>query len=149
MPIERLTEILARSRVPGLTAGESAVAMDFLRAHGAEYDTADFNVRLGHGVELPVGLSPAAIRAAEAALPHRADILLRQGDGYTIVEVKVRVLASVMGQLQAYRALWWRFIGQERPVSLMAVGRTVDPLALSVLQDAGVDVRLFPSGGVF
>ncbi len=144
MPLTNIDAYLAGGQLPALTPIESAVARAWLIAHQAEYDRVEFNVRLGDGIQLPPGASDFMQRFARAATTKRADMILYSGLVATIVEVKIRIGASALGQLQTYRLL----LQQARPdltaVNMIAAGQTIEPDISSILAGAAIGVELFP-----
>lgn len=144
MPIPNLGLLLEKPHLPGMTPEESAIAKAWLAAHASEYDSAEFNVRLGEGMQLEGEWDASARRFAALATAKRADIIVRQGSAVTIVEVKVRVGLGALGQLIGYRDLWLKQNPTTVVTALVAAASTAEPDVQSVLQQSGVRLEFFP-----
>lgn len=144
MPLAQLEYLKSLAALPALTPIESAVAKAWLDKHAAEYDAVDFNVRLGAGVQLPAGSPDYLKQFARASTTKRADMILRAGQVATIVEVKIRIGGSALGQLQLYRQLYRQAHPEVNRVLMIAAGQTIEPDVRPILEDHGVKVELFP-----
>jgi hypothetical protein len=144
MPLTNVDTWLPGIALPALTPLESAVARAWLIKHQAEFDHVEFNVRLGDGIQLPPGAPEFMQRYARASTTKRADMILFKDTTATIVEVKIRIGASALGQLQTYRVL----LMAQRPyltaVNMIAAGQTIEPDINSILTGQGIGVELFP-----
>lgn len=144
MPLKQIDYLRGLSQLAGLTALESAIAKAWLDAHWQEFDSVDFNVRLGSGVELPPGSPDYIKRFARAATTKRADLVLHLGRDVTIVEVKIRIGGSALGQLQLYSTLYARDFPATQRITMIAAGQTIEPDVRDVLTHHGIRVELFP-----
>lgn len=147
MPIAHLEAWLAMSTLPALTNVESAIAKAWLVKHQNDYDTVEFNMRLGAGVKLPPGTPAYIVDAAKAGTTKRTDMVLRRGSDVTIVEVKKRINAGSMGQLQVYQQLFLADHPATGHIGLVAAGLTVQADIEPILRNAGISVELFPNAG--
>lgn len=147
MPIPAAAFNIAAA-LPALTPIEDAVAKAWLTKHQAEYSAVQFNVRLGTGVILASSDPEYMKRFARAATTKRADMILFNGDLVTIVEVKIRIGGSALGQLQLYRKLYMAEHPEVKTPALVAVGQTIEPDVAELYADHGVTVELFPSVGL-
>lgn len=134
----------ALAQYRGMTWVESRVMQAWIVAHWQEWDTIDFNVRLGDGVTLGEEFDPATRRAAQLLSQKRADAIAQRADQVLLIEVKVRVNPSSLGQLLTYRDLFVQQYGVLRPVRMLAIGRQVVPDFELTLRAAGVEVELYP-----
>lgn len=95
-----------RSSYPGLLPREIVVLRAWLRAHEAEYDRFDYNVRIGDGFD-PGPTQSASIRQMTIQnTQKRIDAVAYKGSDVTLIEVKDRAGFSAIGQLVGYRHLW-------------------------------------------
>ena len=143
-----LAELLLRRDYPERTNRESALLKDFLIARGRLYDKFEFSVRVGHGMTPDPSHLPGVQATSVYSYQKRIDLIVWQGVQPTIVELKERVSAAVLGQLLQYKHLLLEDRpGLEEPL-LLALGRYSDPDTLRVLSAAGVDVLLYaPEAG--
>lgn len=143
-PPPNLAILLAQMQYPGATEFESDVIRAWLRAHGAEFDSIEFNVRLGRGGEPLEDFDEPTRRAQRALTQKRADIIAHVGGTATIIEVKIKLGLSALGQLIAYRQLYLDSHPEEPPAALLAIARAADGDVRAVLERNGVRFEFFP-----
>jgi len=95
-----------RQALPGLLPQETVIFKSWWKDHYGQYDSADFNIRVGTGYDPGSKVDPAVRKSTIAVSQRRIDALLHRVDGYTIVEVKYRASPLAIGQLLCYRELW-------------------------------------------
>lgn len=148
MPIDGIDALLALPSLPALVLIESAVGKAWLRAHRDDYDSVEFNVRLGAGVQLPPGSPAYLYESARAGTTKRIDIVAHDGGNITIVEIKKRISLSALGQLQGYSHLYL----QDRPatghIRLVAIGLSIQEDIAPILRNAGITIELFPNATI-
>jgi hypothetical protein len=140
-------EALALPRLPGMTDWESALLKTWMQLAGAGWDTYDFNVRLGAGVDPGSGFPESIRQGSIANTQPRADCITERGAAAAIVEAKVTAYLGVLGQVLAYEHL----LRQARP-ELLTVDRIVVAAHLQanvsqVLAANGVKIFVFPQVG--
>lgn len=145
MPIKQIDYLRSLSQLAGLTALESAIAKAWLDEHYQEYDSVDFNVRVGSGVVLPPGSPDYVQKFARASTAKRADLVLHAGLDRTIVEVKIRIGGSALGQLLTYQTLYRKDHPEVQRIFLIAAGQTIEPDVEEVLHSHGITVEIFPA----
>lgn len=138
-----LALLLVRRFFPERTDQESAIIVDWLRAHGEEYDRFSFSVRVGEGQTPAADLLPGVARSVAFSSRKRIDVLAYQGLQATIGEVKQRIGPGVLGQLLTYQKLYLDERPNEDPPKLIAIGRYSDPDTLGVLAANNVTVYLY------
>jgi hypothetical protein len=144
MPPPNLGQLLVQLQYPGMTFVESEITRAWLNRRGAEYDAIDFNVRMGDGVLLGEEHSAEIRRMATLLTQKRADIVARQGDQITLVEVKVRIAFPVIGQLIGYRELYRKDHPEAVAIKLLAIGRSVVQDAGEIIEAQGIRIETFP-----
>lgn len=142
-PDER-ARLLALVQFPQMPVLESYVAREWLKAHVDEFDSIEFNVRLGDGLDLGAGYDEATRKQAQLLTQKRADIVARFGDNVTLVEVKDRLSLSALGQLTGYDTLFRMANPGIRSVRLLAIGRDASVDVPELLRAHGVAVELYP-----
>jgi len=127
-----------RQQLPGLIPQEIAIFKAWWAVHEHEYTSADFNVRVGVGVDPGAQFDEATRRTAVMSTQYRVDALLHTGNQAHIVEVKFRASPLVLGQILSYRELWLRSNpGQQQPILRVLYFQTNDD-TLYVLDKFGV-----------
>jgi hypothetical protein len=136
--------LIDKRQYEGMTLEESRIVRAWLRRHAVQYDTIEFNVRLGPGVQLGEGFDDATRRAALLSTQKRADIIARRAAGATIVEAKPRIDFRGMGQLMGYRHMWIEDHPTIPVEQLVAIGFTTAEDILPIFTAQGIAVETFP-----
>lgn len=144
LPTE-LALLLNQPKFDGLQTSESEVLRAWIVNHAAEFDRIAFNVRIGTGLAMPEDTEPAIQKMAIDLTQKRADCIAQRGDMVAIVEVKLRLTMTTLGQLLGYSTIWKAENPDTRTVKLYAVGRDARLDAPDVLMAYGVNVELFPT----
>lgn len=143
---DQLALLLLKRFYPERTDRESTIIRDYLLAHGAEFDSFAFSVRVGQG-QVP---DPTHLEGVQAntvfSTKKRIDMIAWTGSQAHIHEFKERVSPAVLGQLQTYRHLWLEENPDALDPRLVAIGRSSDEDTLRVLQANAIDVYIYPEG---
>jgi hypothetical protein len=145
MPIGNIDALRVAAQLPGLVPAETAVARAWLEEHHLEFESVEFNTRLGIGAILPPGSPDFMRKFARSSTTKRADMILHRGRDVTIVEVKVRIGGSALGQLGLYKKLYIAEHPEVQRVHLVAAGVTIEPDVEDYYHEHGITVELFPS----
>lgn len=140
---DRFEELLVRRFFPEKTDHESALLLDYLVAHGREFDRWSFSVRIGAGLTPDPSHLPGVQRNTERSSRRRIDFVGWFGNEATLVEAKTRVGHAVLGQLLSDRQLWLEEFPDAPEPRLVAIGRSSDEDALRILSAHGIDVYLY------
>lgn len=146
-PPANLEMLLLQIQFPGMPAPESDVAKLWLQRHGAEYDTIEFNVRLGDGAEPPAGLDASIERMTRLVTQKRADVIATRDGRATIIEAKIRAGLGAAGQLNGYRALYQRANPGAPAPRLLVIAKYADPDVQYALAEQGIDLILYERAG--
>ncbi len=144
MPPVNLELLSKQLQFPGMTWVESRIAQAWIRAHGAAFDSIDFNYRLGEGVDATDILDPSTRGLVKLLTQKRADLIAQNAERVVIVEVKERCSSSVIGQLEVYRDLWLRRPDERRDVRLVAIARYCVPDVAPTFARHNIEIELFP-----
>lgn len=131
-------------QLPGFNAVESLIAGAWLTKHQHEYEGAEFNVRLGKGVDVPADAPDYLHAYAKASTTKRADLIAFAGSYATIVEVKARISPGALGQLHVYDKLFREQYPKFRDVRLVAAGESIMPDLDKIFTDHSITIELFP-----
>lgn len=131
-------------RTEGMTADEAVIALAWLEKHVSEFDSVEFNLRIGTPQDLGVGYTEEIRRQAALNSQKRVDMIAFDGKEVTIVEVKVRIALGALGQLLGYRHLFQEDHPMFAVVRLVAIGHDALIDVPEVFRAHGVDVELFP-----
>src|SRR5574341_508843 len=86
-----------------------------------EWDAIDFNVRLGEGMEFEREVDPETRRIGQLLSQKRADLIVTTLTQAAIIEVKIRLGPTAIGELLVYRHLWRRQDPLRRPVRMIGI----------------------------
>ena len=104
---------------------EVSILRRWLRMHESEYDSIDFNLRLGPGFD-PGPTWPGSAR--QNALQNsqlRVDAVAWRSGRPTLIEVKDRAGATALGEVLAYTTLWSGTFPASPPPSPLIVTNTI------------------------
>ena len=132
----------ARLTFPGLMPMEVAVLREWLRIHEAEYDSFDYNVRVGVGSDPGPTFDAKMRQMALDVTRKRIDAVAYKSGDVTLIEVKKRATLSAVGQIVAYRTLWNADNPLRLASHLLLVASAFDPDVLPVLSENGVEYAL-------
>jgi hypothetical protein len=130
-----------RQSLPGLIPQEIVIFKAWWADHYREYDTADFNVRVGSGFDPGSKFEQAVRDSTIANSQRRIDALLTQGNLRTIVEVKYRATPLAIGQLLCYRALWLKDNPSAQVAKLLLLCYQVDADTIYCASALGVTIQ--------
>ena len=145
MDAAQVKALVDRSSYPGLMPEEVPVLRAWLAAHAAEWDSMEFNVRVGPGVDPGPTYSVEERAWAVTNSQRRLDALAKRPGLWAVVEAKVRAGASVMGQLLVYRSLVLSLQDSPQVVSLVCVCQQVPEEIRVAMYSYGIEVvRVVP-----
>lgn len=97
-----------RQQLPGMLPQEIVIFRAWWSANQQNYTSADFNVRVGAGIDPGAAYDTAVRKSSVMSTQKRIDALLSDGRTATIIEVKYRATPLVVGQIICYQILWQR-----------------------------------------
>src|SRR5271154_726733 len=139
-----LQQLLSLTQFPQMTVNESAIARQWILGHASQFDSIEFNHRVGNTVHLGAGYEETTKRQAAIVSQKRLVILARSGSGGAVVEVKIRISLGALGQLLGYQLLWKQDHPETTAVHLVAIANDALVDAEAILQAYGVDLELYP-----
>jgi len=142
---ERKAYLLSLIQFPQMTVNESAIVHAWLLQFADSFDDVQFNVRVGNSIELGPGYDEATQRQAALLSQKRIDIVGFSGNSVTIVEVKLRISLSALGQLLGYALLWQAENPTVEQINLVAIGHDALIDVAEILQAHGIAVYLYPN----
>lgn len=131
-----------RLKFPGMLPREIIVLKAWLALHETEYDSFDYNVRIGAGDDPGPDFTDDIRAMAIQNTQKRIDAVAFKGQEITIIEVKDRATASAIGQLVTYRALWLADHAGEAPPKMLLVCNRLGADMPVVLAHSGVEFAI-------
>lgn len=138
-----LPALLRVGVIPEQPRPESRVILDWLTAHGAEYDRWSFSVRLGTPIEPNPDHLPGVQKSTVFSSLKRIDVVAWRGTQATIIESKVRVSPDALGKVLMYRQLFLEEQPDASEPRLVIIGRYGDEDTLRSIGAHGIDVYLY------
>jgi len=145
--IEEYDVWLLQKNLPGMTAFETEIAKQWIVRHANDYDSIEFNVRLGKAQGIPPSFDESMIRLSQAITRQRADIVAHVDYAVDIIECKPRAKTSAIGQLAGYRHLWTDDHPNIPVRRLVVVAIDMDDNVANVYAREGVVYELYPRPG--
>jgi hypothetical protein len=142
-----LEEALALDRLPGHTKWESALLQAWLAMAGGVWESFDFNVRLGGGVDPGPAFAPSIRAGSIANTQPRADCIATKGLSAAIVEVKIVGYLGSLGQILAYEQLYRHDHPELLRVDRILVAHHLAAEVARVLTSNHVTIVVFPAIG--
>ena len=102
---------VTRKYYPHMTGEDGAIWNRFVEKYPQRFDSVDYDFRVGQGTELAGDIDDNYVRMAKMLSQKRIDVVGWNGDYPTIIEVKLRVGLSTLGQILGYQKLF----GKEFP----------------------------------
>ena len=134
-----------RLSFPGMLPREVLIWKTWLRSHEREYDSFDYNQRIGPGFD-PGPAWPENMRVmAIANSKKRMDAVAWKGTLATLVEVKDRAGASALGQLLTYYPLWTAAHSDLPRPNMLLVTNRIQPGIDIAAGFHGVSVAIVPT----
>ena len=106
---------------PAFLPRETNIWQAYLTQHPTQFQSLEYNVRVGKGFDPGASFEPNARRAAIMNSQLRIDVVGFDGSTWWLIEVKVRAGAGAVGQLLQYRTLFRKAYPDKIPLSLMMV----------------------------
>lgn len=93
-------------KYPHLAAADKALWNLFLGVHAKDFNSFDYDVKVGDGVTADEDVHPNLIKDYQDLTKKRIDAVGYQADGVTLFEVKPRAGTEALGQLLSYKHLY-------------------------------------------
>lgn len=124
-----------RYRYPHMLEDESKIWERFMMLFPDRFETVDYDFRVGSGSPVPAGTKKNYSRMIKMLSQKRIDVVGWRGDSPVIVEVKIRVGLSTLGQVLGYQVLFHEDLPEFKIPGLMVVCESIsgdDHLVLDV-----------------
>ena len=131
-----------RLRYPGMLPREILIFRNWLGLHEREYDSFDYNQRIGSDLDPGPGWDASMRAMAIANSKKRIDAVGWKGSQATLIEVKDRAGAAALGQLLTYMPLWSTAHADLPPAKMLLVSNRLQPDIGVVAQFWGVSVNV-------
>lgn len=131
-----------RYRYPHMLEDEKNIWERFMELYPDKFETVDYDFRVGRGVDLEGEPGEPWPRMAKMLSQKRIDVIGWVGDYPTIIEVKIRVGLSALGQVLGYRTLFMKDFRYFPEPKLLVVCETISDDDYDVLEGNNVPVEV-------
>lgn len=129
-----------RYKYPHMLADESKIWERFMMAFPDRFESVDYDFRVGSGAPVPEGTEDNFSRMITMLSQKRIDVIGWVGDSPEIIEVKIRVGLSTLGQVLGYRILFERDFKEFGKPGLMVVCEIISGDDHLVLEENEVEI---------
>lgn len=120
-----VTAEISKPSYPGLIDTAAALWRDFLKLYGDKYETFEYNVRVGQGLD-PGPSATDEMRAMwKAVTTKRIDVVANREDQTWVIEIEERPGLRTFGQLRGYELLIGRYYPVRRQLIAALVCRYI------------------------
>lgn len=114
-------------KYPHLMVGDVEIWERYLDAHAKEWDSFEYDVRVGEGVQVGSEQPEYFKTMALALTEKRIDVVGHRGRQVWLIEVKPSAMLGAVGQLISYQILYEERYPGAGPTSLMIVTDRIGP----------------------
>lgn len=129
-----------RSFYPHMAVADTAIWSRYIANHPDAFAEAAYDVAVGAGAEFDTVVNPATGGDVRKLYQRKIDVVLRDGGGVVLVEVKPRATTAAIGQLTGYATLWRRDFPDFPVTQLVIVTDSIAPEMEYLAHDAGVEI---------
>lgn len=134
------TKYEQRSFYPHMAVADTAIWSRYIASHPDAFTEAAYDVAVGAGAEFDTVVSPTTGGDAKRLYQRKIDVVLRDGGGVILVEVKPRATTAAIGQLTGYATLWKRDYPDFPVTQMVIVTDSLAPEMEFLAHDAGVEM---------
>ncbi len=135
MPVRNL-------KFPHLLPDDIEIWERFLALRGNQFDTIDYDVRVGAGRPAPPGSTQNIRKMALDLSKKRIDAVGFTDRETTIIEITVRAGLKAIGQVLTYRKLYQETHADARPIRLLIVAGRLDTDVRSTMNEHDIEISI-------
>lgn len=133
-------EYVERRKYPGLIPVECAIWSEFVKGHPRFFNSVEYNVRVGEGVEPVASVEEQYPGLTRTLTAKRIDAVGWSDDTPTIVEVKDAARMTALGEIVTYVELYKQTFRYAGVLPVIVVCVDVDPDLVDIFADRNVDL---------
>lgn len=136
------TKYEPRSFYPHMAVADTAIWSRYIEKYPHNFEECAYDVAIGAGAEFEMVVNPQTGGSAKRLYQRRIDVVLRDGGGVILVEVKPRATTAAIGQLTGYATLWKRDFPDYPITQLVIVTDSLAPEMEFLAHDAGIEIMV-------
>jgi len=129
-------------RYDGLGPTDTELMTAFLKKYGGRYEKAEYNIRVGQGLQLGKEYTESIRIAAKALTQHRIDACFWDDKRLYIAEAKAYAGTTALGQLLTYEILYRKTYHYKGPIQLILITDSLQPDMEEVFTAYNIDIFL-------
>lgn len=134
------TKYEQRDYYPHMAVADTAIWSRYIQRYPDAFKEAAYDVAVGAGAEFDTVVNPATGGDVKKLYQRKIDVVLRDGGGVILVEVKPRATTAAIGQITGYATLWKRDFPDYPITQLVIVTDSIAPEMEFLAHDAGVEI---------
>ena len=115
-----------QSKYPHMKPADILLWEKFVQLFTNEFDSVDFDVRVGEGIKMPEETPENMKLDAKVLTQKKIDVVGYNDDKITIIEVKPRAGTSALGQLISYKTLYEKTYSPILPIEMLIITDETD-----------------------
>lgn len=131
-----------RKYYPHMVGDEIEIWDRFVDKYPGRFETVDYDFRVGEGTAIEGGEGDSYVRMARMLSQKRIDVIGWVGDIPTIIEVKMRVGLSTLGQVIGYRVLFLKDFQEFGQPDLLVVCALISSDDHYVLESNKIEIEV-------
>lgn len=135
---------VVQHRYPGLLQSDAPLWDEFLEKYGKQYDSFDYNVRVGEGVKVDENLPDYIQYMAKAVSQKRIDAVGYSRGEIWLIEVTNYARVGALGQITAYRELYQETFNPTQTLQMAIVCHSADRDLARLYVERGISLFVFP-----
>lgn len=134
------TKYEQRPFYPHMAVADTAIWSRYVARFPDAFKEAAYDVAIGEGAPFDTVVNPATGGHVNRLYQRKIDVVLRDGGGVILVEVKPRATTAAIGQITGYATLWKRDFPDYPITQLVIVTDSIAPEMEFLAHDAGVEI---------
>lgn len=134
------TKYEQRNSYPHMAVADTAIWTRYVAQFPDAFKEAAYDVAIGEGAPFDTVVNPETGAHVNRLYQRKIDVVLRDGGGVILVEVKPRATTAAIGQLKAYAKLWARDFPDHPITQLVIVTDALAPEMEFLAQDEGIQM---------
>lgn len=134
------TKYEKRTSYPHMAVADTAIWSRYIDRHPEAFVEVAYDVAIGEGAPFDTVVNTETGGHINRLYQRKIDVVLKDGGGVILVELKPRATTAAIGQLQAYAKLWKRDFPSFPVTQLVIITDSLAPEMEFLAHDAGIEI---------